>query len=525
MTTLLSKIKLTVTAPAAILLTLFSLMFSCRGNVSYPARLVQADSLLYAHPDSAFRMLKDYADSVRTMPEATRMYYDLLFTTAQDKCYIKHTRDSLMRSVVTYYEHHGPQDKLARAYYVMGRVYDDMQNYPAAVNYYQKAIDAVPSGQNYILLALAYDQLGRIYLFQGMEDKSAESYKMSYRYAVIGKDSLNMNFAYLNMARSYTIHDNPDSAIYYYNKSFSVATDNFRRENLVIEMSSIYIQLGDYSKALKILSYNKNAYSAWALYYSEINKNDSAQKYYELSLRNAQNIYEKEYACCMLADYADKENDKNGEIKYLRKSNKYKDSILERTRTIEINSKVAYNNERLKFERDKYASEKKIQFYLNITLLSIFIIFIILVYVFYLRLRNKYIFKEEQNKRVEILNEISSAKERTPLKQLPLCMSIIQNSSTPDFKFSESEWRELHNEINKFCPDFVTRLRSMYPRITDLELTTCCLIKLGVQNSVIAKILNKTDSSVSNSRKRLYEKIHGQAGRPQQLDDFIRNLG
>lgn len=526
MKTLLSNIKLVLYAalPVAFILTVLSAICSCRGNVSYPARLVQADSLLYAHPDSSLRILEGYADSARTALEPTRMYYDLLLTTAKDKRYIKHTNDSIMLSVVAYYEHHGPQDKLARAYYIMGRVYDDMQNYTAAVEYYQKAIDALLEQKNYRLLAVTYSQLGELYLEQRLEQESTYCYRRSYYYAVKGKDSLNLSYAMQNLGRTFTILDNVDSALFYYEKAFKLQSKPEMKKNLVYDLASIYLQIQDFNNAHRILLSNKEAYILWADYYDGLNKIDSAKKYYEKSLSD-KNLFTKEYAYRKLSKYAENEHDKDSELKYLKLSDIYKDSVFDETRTAEVKRiENFYNTEKLKEERNKLASEKDIQTHINIILLVTLFFFITLAYVFYVKLKIKYIFKKDQNKRVEYLKDEKSHASKQKIEEHPFCFSIITNASKKEFALKECDWVNLQNDIDLLYSDFTKRLRIYYPRIKDFEIIVCCLVKLGLRNAEISNILNYSSNGISSLRKRLYEKIQGKSGTAKDLDDFIRKF-
>ena len=55
--------------------------------------------------------------------EEQRMYYDLLDLKVNDKMYVRHTSDSLIKRITAFYETYGDRDKLLESYYYMGRVY------------------------------------------------------------------------------------------------------------------------------------------------------------------------------------------------------------------------------------------------------------------------------------------------------------------------------------------------------------------------------------------------------------------
>ncbi len=73
------------------------ILSACTFRRSYSIRLVQIDSLMSLSPDSA--------------------YYTLLLIQARDKNFITQTDDSLIRSVVEYYDVHGNTAMQARAHY------------------------------------------------------------------------------------------------------------------------------------------------------------------------------------------------------------------------------------------------------------------------------------------------------------------------------------------------------------------------------------------------------------------------
>ena len=59
-------------------------------------------------------------------PEYVQKRYHLLTIKANDKAYITHTSDSLILSLVDYYEHGGDPVYLGEAYYYAGSTYRDL---------------------------------------------------------------------------------------------------------------------------------------------------------------------------------------------------------------------------------------------------------------------------------------------------------------------------------------------------------------------------------------------------------------
>ena len=63
---------------------------------------------------------------------------------AADKAYMRHTSDTLIRQVVAYYEDGADPWLLPEAYYYAGRVYSDLGDAPQALDYFERAAEALP---------------------------------------------------------------------------------------------------------------------------------------------------------------------------------------------------------------------------------------------------------------------------------------------------------------------------------------------------------------------------------------------
>lgn len=519
-----------------VLLPILSLAFffaSCGRGEHYPFTLLQADSLMDARPDSSLKLLEAFAaDSLNVVSKSVRMYYTLLRTTADDRNYITHTSDSVMRIVVDYYQKHGPADKLARSYYVLGRVYDDMHNYPTALDYYHKAIDATTPLKNYRLLGLTYSQIGTLYVYQGLYEDCVDAYRKSYKYGILSNDNLRINAYLQGLARAFTATGEADSALFYYKKVFKNSSNNYRKKHLIGEISSIYLQLNDYVNARRYLQYDRSLYTGWADYYLGLAEIDSAKVFYELSLKTS-NIYAREEACRRLSEFAEAENNHLLVIRYLKKADLLRDSILNLTKSSEIKRiEALYNYEKLEAERNSLKFEKTVHKYVFVILLSVMLIFVSFLYILNRKRLNRLSYIEDQNRRLRFLAEIveqsgfnvseGESCVRTLMNiNTPICEKIKNEALNEDFCLPESKWGYLEHEMNLLYSNFSSRLRTLYPRISKTELVVCCLIKLNVRNRDIAHIISRSENAISSLRSRLYTKIHCEKGSSKQFNDFI----
>ena len=52
----------------------------------------------------------------------------------------------------------------------------------------------------------------------------------------------------------------------------------------------------------------------------------------------------------------------------------------------------------------------------------------------------------------------------------------------------------------------------------------CYLIKIELKRSIIAELLNRSVSAITNSLSRLYQKIYSEKGTAQQMEGIIQEL-
>lgn len=85
------------------------------------------------------------------------------------------------------------------------------------------------------------------------------------------------------------------------------------------------------------------------------------------------------------------------------------------------------------------------------------------------------------------------------------------------------DWEVLRIEINRCYKDFTARLQAIYP-VSDIEMKICLLLKIGINITGIATLTGRSKSAIVSARKKLYEKTHGEAGKPEQWDKIIQSL-
>ena len=96
--------------------------------------------------------------------------------------------------------------------------------------------------------------------------------------------------------------------------------------------------------------------------------------------------------------------------------------------------------------------------------------------------------------------------------------------STQSSEITERDWKQLSEATNSTFPNFLRQLYALYPQLSEHELHICYLIKIELKRSIIAELLNRSVSAITNSLSRLYQKIYSEKGTAQQMEGIIQKL-
>jgi hypothetical protein len=125
---------------------------------------------------------------------------------------------------------------------------------------------------------------------------------------------------------------------------------------------------------------------------------------------------------------------------------------------------------------------------------------------------NLYIELTNENKRLQSEKLVSS----------PIYTHL--KNARPKELLNEERWNAFKQMTDQIHGSLEAKLEEYYPKISEIELKVCYLIKANFSVTEIANLIGRTKSAITKCRKRLYEKIHGSAGSSEDLDRFIANL-
>ena len=110
---------------------------SCGKIKEAHSALNDIETFINERPDSALTALDSF-DTSLLENKSVWAYHSLLNAQAKDKCFIDETNDSLMILVVDYYQKRKDHNKLFLAYYYLGRIQYNAQNFSASMISYTK---------------------------------------------------------------------------------------------------------------------------------------------------------------------------------------------------------------------------------------------------------------------------------------------------------------------------------------------------------------------------------------------------
>lgn len=558
-------------------------------NKPYPQSLRVADSLIHNNPDSAVILLEELKRSMAFEPQATQMYYQLLTIKAKDKAYITHTSDSLIKTVVKYYEERKDRERLPETYYYAGRVYRDLGDAPQALEYLQKAIESTKDCTDYRLISRIYSQTGTLYLYQDTYDQALEVFRKAYQYCLSDKDSIGMVYSLRDIGRTFTTLNCADSALYYYKGALKYA-EQIHNNHLVgvvqAELSGLYIQLEMYPEAFTAIQCSNKYikghniapfYAILADYYYYTNQLDSATFYYTQTA-SFDDLYQKQGSYKGLGNIARKKGQYKEAMEYFDKYLICTDSIKDITNTETIRKMQSLYNYQLKEKENSKLQHQAANYKLWNILLIFSLLSLVFLFIAYHQFRKKkeqqqlvkqerikqiqkeryaqrntYLEKnKEQIKEVELsLHKAEIEKDQLRQDLLKAQKSLIEKTNEQitatqrvqkqselalkhsdiykkfhfavqgsDEKIGNDDWKELMCAVDEAYNQFTTRLLELYPMKT-IEIQVCVLIKIGLSPAQIAFITIRSRQAISSIRKRLYSKVMGKDGTPEQWDNFI----
>lgn len=337
---------------AAYLTLLIILITSCTGQRSYQDKLDEVVGLINQDPDSALVILNTLEEHAGKFPNSTKMRWQLLQLSAQNKCDTVFRSDSIQKILVDYYDRHGNPNERMMAHYLLGRAYSDMGEAPEAMRCYQEAVscaDTTSVDCDWWNLSRICFQLAAEYYESYMPEEMLDVLRHSRIYALNAGDTITSILALAKQSGAYELKERKDSTSIVIWEAVRLFKDN-DRDDLASQMLSVLIEdeveKGNMKEATNIVNYYEGSsgyfdenheiehgreiyYYSKGIYYLGLGKADSAEWMFRKLLREGQDVNETHAAYLGLRKKYLLAGPKDSLLKYAMLSESSNDSLYQ----------------------------------------------------------------------------------------------------------------------------------------------------------------------------------------------------
>ncbi len=352
---------------AIIILYSILIISGCNGNKTtnkLMPELVQAEKVMFDHPDSALHLLESMEIPSSQTDKENHALWCLLMTQAKYKMVMKISSDSLVRIAYDYYKPTNNARRKAMSALYMGDINYELRNIEEALQYYLEGKTEVEKTDDYKTGYLVMISLCKLYLYRDLADYALEACRKAYDYAVKDSNKRYQLASLKFLARCYCISDSLSKAIDTYHKcselTLELGLENYYYD-IQSEIALVYKNKGDIEKSLEIIKSFPIKYQPALLTgknYYLLGQQDSAYIFLNKAL-NTYNIYTKASAY----EYLYKLGDTPKYRKYLKTYCDsllfYNDSIIAIDKGKEIIAyKEKYDHQKLITEQQRLKLEK-----------------------------------------------------------------------------------------------------------------------------------------------------------------------
>ena len=536
------------------------------------SRLIEVDSLLQHHPDSALVYLVSVVDSVGCSPDkeyASLMLSEACFKIRREVAYCDEVEKALtyFDSVSSVY----PNDKdmaflSARSHYMNaicinnGIIFTDDSLTMLACQEYYKALTIMEQhfvedelvGHKASFIALIYARLANIYSDKFLIEPTIYFYKnvLTYKRKASSPPSSMANTLFF-LGYEFEKSEQFDSALYYYDSSLASMKDTtgvlYRNVINRKALSSYHLAHDGRASvdALKRIATAGNEFEKHDRYlgigyiYKLENQYDSAVVYLNCVFDDAPNMFLKTQSADYLREIyeARGESDKAGEYARFVAQNTppefgTKADEWRFTSLFQEYLQQKQDNARLQEERENRGQIMKIVLPLMVLLV------VLAVWLLLNRKRHKRMEAEKQalsgrlQEQGEALSAMKKRVEAASFAEEPICRLIMERVNEGQFKskvdyiiykdyaLTKEELLALREATDAHFGQFTAQLKNDYPALTKGDIDYCCLYLLGVEEADVAALMQRAFNTVCERSR----KLKGIFGSDEPLSTTLRRM-
>lgn len=535
---------------------------SCRRtNESKRSDFLRFEQLMPSNPDSVLSSLQTI--DPEQLSRGEQAWYYLLKTEAEDKLYRDHATDSLIAFARDYYASTGDIPRLAKAFYLSGRIHTDWKEWERATEEFLKAKELTEESEDWGLKGRIEEYLGYVNRHNDLQEKALFYYKNAYSYYLQDGDKTNIAYALRGIGIVYWSLGEKDSSFVTLKKALTIAegvNDGDLKADLYRRIGFLYMKERRYEEAYEyICKAIANSKGNGSIYYSSLceiflcaNKIDSLYIYAQKILSSNPDLSNQCLANYYLSEWANLVGKSDKAFDYRKQYELLSDSLKSQKATESIGEKQhKYDKNRLDKE---HAESDAVNMFIiiAISLISSLAIAYLIKRIVGEQKKNL----KSENRAKKLLNiihgneeqiallqakEVENTQKEAVIEQLKAenhemlkkinAINIARCKAHPNLRrlydkrtlcepFTETMWAKFLENFESIYPAFESKLRKDFPTMPETLLRICTLSVMGVKAERIATILDLQSSTVS-SHKQIIKKRYFAAERKAPLEDFL----
>ena len=545
----------------------------------YSEELLQLELRVDAVPDSVYSCLDSF--DTGKMSEADRALFITIRTEAADKLYKEHPTDSLIAEAVKFFEKKHDTPRIAKAWYLAGRIHSDWKEWTMATEDFLKAKELTEDSEDYGLRGRIANHLGVINFKNKLYDIAQKYHKEAYLYFKYASSNIGIADALKNIGSTFFPLQKPDSILFYYKAALEVAktTDNNRLLcNIYDGLGYVYTDAKQYDKAIICLKKAINIttspdschfFADLGKLYTNIYQLDSAKFYLQKALA-CTSLPTRYMGYKYLAKIAEQENDVKTAFQYRTQQDLLKDSIEHYKKSEKVLT-LQHQHKQQNLSDSFIETVSQMSWLYSLLLAGLFAgasVWIMRLYRHIQRKKGQLMsykkqlqcligdirqneatiqsYKTHWTEMVEqaasekseidrLKEEIQTMNEKNQqlIEQL-YQLAINECKQHPFFKplydsqsclreFTPTQWKNFNKALDFIFPDFRKKLQLYCPDITQNHQRICSLLLLGLKHSQISDIMGLQASSLSVYKNMIKKKYFSNSCN-SSLEQQLRQL-
>lgn len=486
-----------------------------------------------SNPQQALLMLDSLDIQVRSQSEYVKNKYDLLKIRLNDKAYITHSSDIVIKNLVKYFEAEGTLLEKQEVNYYAGSVYRDLSDTPRALEHFFKSLEYASNNKtpDSIMICNTYSNLCDLY-YKVQDYANAETMaRKEWEYS--DKLRLDPVLSYMHVAGALLQLEKKKEAADLLDSTYYYILSSPKKESY---KSDLYFLLGDYAalndikkatlcdSILRIFKNSDLTYSqclAYADYYLHLNKLDSAIKYCNIIIKrkeNNNNIVSKYDASRKLYKIYRYLGNKDSAIHYAGIYVNLSDTLdLGKRQLLAATVSNAYQYHLDKNKEEKLNADNLFYQHLLLIVCVVIVVLLVLSIAVYIHIKRKQIKRvltlsheiQLLTEKEQRLRDDIASKEQELSAQIEQNKSIIQQLHQSDFEDSAEDilntiklcvvgkqsmtndiWKRLYKTVDRLHPGFNELLLTELGTFTEQQKQVCYLMRIGLSKPDIQNVTN-----------------------------------